>query len=187
MRKILFAVPFLFAALSVQAQEEEKVLNIQKTDGTTAKTRLADMKQISFLSTEEAGQGLLVKTIGGETAAVLFEANPVVTVNKGKLTVKSSTKETFEFEISDIAEITFGDAADATGIKAPDSFSYVMQEGGVVLRNIPKGVKPFVYSIDGRSLPTPSLRGDELRLDRATLGSGIFIVKVGTLSAKIRL
>jgi hypothetical protein len=44
-----------------------------------------------------------------------------------------------------------------------------------------------IYSIDGRSLPTPSFSNGELRLSRATLGTGIFIVKVGTFSTKIQL
>ena len=35
------------------------------------------------------GHSLQVKTLGGETADVLFEANPVVTVADGKLIVKS--------------------------------------------------------------------------------------------------
>ena len=57
MRKILFVASLFLGSLSSQAQE--KVMNIQKTDGTIAQTRLADLKQISFLTVEEGGQGLL--------------------------------------------------------------------------------------------------------------------------------
>ena len=183
MRKILFVATLSLCALSVQAQE--KVMNIQKTDGTIAQTRVADLKQISFLSVDEGGQGLLVNTLGGETVAVLFETNPVVTVSNGKLTVKPKSESAVEFEISDIAEIQFG--KESTGISAPEGFAFVLQDGGALLRDIPKGVKPRVYSLDGRSLPTPPLADGELRLNRATLGTGIVIVKVGTFSTKIQL
>ena len=47
MRKIIALATLLLGALSGQAQE--KVMNIQKTDGTNAQTRIADLKQISFL------------------------------------------------------------------------------------------------------------------------------------------
>jgi hypothetical protein len=91
------------------------------------------------------------------------------------------------FEISDIAEILFGDASEGTAIKAPEGLAFVVQEGGALLRGIPKGVKPRIYTMDGRSLPTPPQQGDELRLNRATLGAGIFIVKVGSFATKIRV
>lgn len=185
MRKILVVATLFFGALSSQAQE--KVMKVQKKDGTTSQTRMADLKQISFLTVEEGGQGLLVKTVGGETAAVLFEAHPIVTASNGKLIVKSSSSDVVEFEISDIAEILFGDVSEATDISVPEGFSYVLQDRGALLRGIPKGVKPRVYSLDGRSLPTPRIHNGELRLSRATMGPGIFIVKVGTFSTKIRL
>ncbi len=184
MRKILVVATLFLGVLSGQAQE--KVMNIQKTDGTTAQTRVADLKQISFLTVDEGGQGLLVKTTGGETTAVLFETNPVVTISDGKLIVKSSSADAVEFEITDITEILFGDASDASAISKLEGFACVLQDGGVLLRGIPTGVKPRVFSIDGRSFPTPPFMGDELRLTRATLGTGIFIVKVGTFSTKIQ-
>ena len=185
MRKILVVATLFLGALSCQAQE--KVMNVQKKDGTSAQTRVADLKQISFLTVEEGGQGLQVTTVGGETAAVLFEAHPVVTASNGKLVVKSNSAETMEFEISDIAEILFGDVSEATAISELKSFTFVMQDNGALLRNIPKNVKPRVYSLDGRRLATPAVQGGELRLSRATLGAGIFIVKVGKFSTKIHL
>ena len=185
MRKILFVVSlFLF---TISGMSQEKVMNIVKMDGTTAQTRVTDLKQISFLTVDEGGNGLILRTLGGETAAVLFEANPVVTVSSGKLNIKPSSAEAIEMEITDIAEIVFGDASDASSIAKPEGFVCVMQDGCVLLRGIPEGVQPLVYSLDGRSLPTPPLQGDELRLNRKTLGTGFFIVKVGTFATKIRL
>lgn len=185
MRRIVFVATLFLGSLSSQAQE--KVMNIQKTDGTTTQTRVADLEQISFLTVEEGGKGLLVKTLNGETAVVLFETNPVVTVSQGKLIIKPKSVTALKFEITDIAEILFGDASDATAISKPEGFACVLQDGGVLLRDIPKGVKPRIYSIDGRNLPTPPLSGNELRLNRAALGTGIFIVKVGSFTTKIQL
>ena len=162
-------------------------MNILKKDGTSTKTRVADLKQISFLTVEEGGQGLLVKTLGGETATVLFETNPVVTISNGKLFVKPSSEDAVEFEITDIAEILFGDTSDPTVISKLKGFAYVLQDGGALFRGIPKGVKPRVFSLDGRNLPTPPLHNGEMQLSRATMGAGIFIVKVGTFSTKIKL
>ena len=185
MRKILIVTMLFLGVLSGQAQE--KVMKVMKKDGTSAQTRVADLKQISFLTLEEGGQGLLVKTVDGETAAVLFETKPVVTASNGKLIVKPSSSDAVEFEIADIAEIQFGDASNSTAIGELKSFSYVLQDCGALLRGIPKDVKPRVYSLDGRCLPTPPVQGGELRLSRATLGTGVFIVKVGKFSTKIKL
>ena len=190
MKKILVAATLFLGTLTCRAQE--KVMNIQRTDGTNTQTRVADLQEITFLTLDQGGQGLLVKTAGGGTTAVLFEANPVVTVADGKLVVKTSTPpsgtaEAVEFEIADIAEILFGDATDGIAINASEGFSWVLQDGGALLRGIPKGVKPRIYTLDGRSLPTPPLRNGEMRLSRTTMGKGVFIVKAGTLSTKIRL
>ena len=185
MKRIFVIATLLLGTLAVHAQE--KVMNVQKKDGTSAQTRVADLSQINFLTVDAGDQGLQVKTIGGETAAVRFESHPVVTVSRGKLVVKSEPADTLEFEITDIAEILFGKAGDQTAITPTEGFAYVMQKDCLLLRSIPKGVNPYVYTIDGRRLPTPPLQGNELRLSRATLGKGIFIVKVGSFSAKISL
>ena len=184
MRKIL-AVTLSLCILPIHA--DEKVMNIQKKDGTTMQTRVADLKQINFLTTNEGGQGLLVKTQDGETAAILFKTVPVVTIANGKLTVKSTYADPVEFEITDIAEIQFGDKSEVTAINLPKGLTCVLQEGGTLLRGIPEGVQPRLYSLDGRILPTPPVEEGELQLNRSTLGSGVFIVKIGSLATKIQL
>ena len=185
MRKAFIVVAFFLTALSGQAQE--KVMNILKTDGTNSQTRVADFKQISFYNANNDGQGLLVKTLGGESAAVLFKSNPVVTILNGKLVVSPTSAEAVEVEIPDIAEISFGKVSDAAAINSLKGLEYELQEHGALFRGIPNGVKPRIYSIDGRSLRTPSVSNGELLLNRTTLGTGIFIVKVGTFSTKIKL
>ena len=185
MRKIL-AVTLSLCILPIHA--DEKVMNIQKKDGTTTQTRVADLKQINFLTTNAGDQGLLVKTQNGETAAILFKTVPVVTIASGKLTVKSTYADPVEFEITDIAEIQFGDkSSEVAAINLPKGLTCVLQEGGILLRGIPEGVQPRLYSLDGRNLPTPPVEEGELLLNRSTLGSGVFIVKIGSLATKIQL
>ena len=185
MRKTLVVASLLLGSLAAQAQE--KVMNIQRADGTIAQTRVADLKQISFLALDAGTQGLLVKTSSGETTAVLFDTNPVVTVGNGALTITPDSTEAMTFEIADIAEIVFGDTPSSITLSKQQGVTCIWQASGVLLRGIPQGVKPRVYSIDGHSLPAPALHNGELRLSRATLGTGIFIVKVGTFTTKIRL
>jgi len=185
MRKITIVAALFAVALAGHAQEP--VMKVHKKDGTTALTRAAELKQLSFLTLDEGGKGLLVKTAGGTAAAVLFEARPVVTIANGKLTVTAEAAEASEFEIADIEEIVFGDVADATAVRELHGFACVLQDGAVVLRGLPQGARPHVYALDGRSLPTPPLQGGELRLSRAQLGRGVFIVKVGSFSTKIKL
>lgn len=184
MTKILVTAILLLLTLPARAQE--KVIHVQKKDGTSTRTRMAELKELSFLTTAEGGQGLVVKTSGGQTAAVRFDANPVVTIAKGKLIVRSSAADAVEFEIADVAEILFGDATQ-TSIGELRGFDYVLQEGGALLRGIPAGTKARVYTLSGRSLPTPNVEDGQLRLNRSTFGTGIFIVKIGKFSTKIRL
>lgn len=184
MRKSLFAALLSLCAFAGNAQE--KVMNIVKTDGTRIQTRVEELKQISFLTVSEGGEGLVVKTIGGGTASILFEESPVVTIQKGKLTIKPKTTDAVEFEITDIEEIVFGKKDDETTINKLEGFGFILQNGGALLKGIPEGTEPRIYTIDGRTVPTPPLHNGELRLSRNTLGTGIFIVKVGTFSTKIK-
>ena len=185
MRKIYVVAILFFATLSAHAQE--KVMNILKTDGTTTQARVLDLKKISFLTLENNKQGLFVKTLGGETATVLFEAHPVVTASDGKLIIKYNSEDAVEFEITDIAEIVFGDATNGVSVNELKGFTCILQDRSVLFQGIPNGIKPYVYSLDGRCLSTPPVSNGELRLSRATMGTGVFIVKVGTFSTKIKL
>ena len=62
MRKNLALLFSVFCALSGQAQE--KVMNVQKTDGTNAQTRVADVKEIRFLDAED-DRVMLKKLVNG--------------------------------------------------------------------------------------------------------------------------
>ncbi len=57
MRKILFVAMLFLGALTGRAQE--KVMYVLKTDGTKSETRVADVKQITFLTLEEGNKEML--------------------------------------------------------------------------------------------------------------------------------
>ena len=87
MRKIYFVATLFLGVLSGQAQDKEPVMNILKTDGTNTKTRVADLKQISFLSADEG-----VQELEGNTMIMKF--------NNGAV---------FRNEVNEVEEITFAD------------------------------------------------------------------------------
>lgn len=184
MRKKLFIMSLFLGILSGYAQE--KVMNIQKTDGKCVQTRVADLSQITFLTVKEGNQGLQIKTASGEIATVLFEGNPVLTTSDGKLTIKSSGEDALTFEIADIKEIVFCDTQSSISSNKAEGISCVVQNDGVLFLGIPEGVVPCVCTLDGRGLPSPSVRNGEMKLNKATLGTGVFIVKISGFSCKIR-
>lgn len=161
-------------------------MNIQKKDGTCAQTRVDELKEITFLTVDKGGQGLRLTMLDGTKAAVLFEEQPVVNISSGKLSVKASQGDPVVFEIGDIAEISFGDVSGETAIDRVKDFAFVLENGGGLLRGIPEGVTPRVYTLDGRMLPTPPCSDGTLRLSSETLGKGVFIVKVGSFSTKVQ-
>ena len=63
MRKIVVVAALFLAALSGQAQE--KVMSIRKTDGTSTRTRVADLKEINFLTVDgivQSPAAMIMKT-----------------------------------------------------------------------------------------------------------------------------
>lgn len=187
MKKTILIAALFLGTLNGMAQTQEKVLNIQKTDGTTTQTRVAELDEISFLTVNQGGKGLIVKTTGSETVPVLFEANPVVSIADGLLKIKSDTADPLQIEITNIAEIVFGDATDPSAINSVRGFSFILQDGGALIKGIPADCRPSVCTIDGRVLPTPPVCNGELHLNRASLGKGVFVVKIGSFSTKIKL
>ena len=93
MRKILFVATLFLAALSVQAQKiprkqvrqgakaSEKVMNVLKTDGTSTQTRVADLKQVSFLTENEGNDVMLEKFNNGALFRNLVKEVEEVTIS----------------------------------------------------------------------------------------------------------
>ena len=63
MRKTLVLAALFLGILSGKAQE--KVMNVLKTDGTSSRTRVADLKQINFLTVDEGDEMMLERYNNG--------------------------------------------------------------------------------------------------------------------------
>lgn len=185
MKNLLIISALMLASLPGMAQE--KVMVVQKTDGTDSRIRVADLDRISFLSIDDSSRGISVKKTDGSTTSVLFSSKPVITIANSKLIVKPSAADPTEIELDDIDEIAFGDNLDAIDMTGSDSPAIEIASDGIIVRGIPAYAEPEVYSLDGRSLPAPKSVNGEMKLNRTTLGSGFFIVKAGSFSAKIKL
>lgn len=71
MRKTLMTLALMLFGMAGQAQE--KVMNVVKTDGTTDQTRVADVKQISFLTVPETPITMLTRLVNGALLRTLVD------------------------------------------------------------------------------------------------------------------
>ena len=85
MKRNLIIATLLLSTLSISAQE--MVMKVQKTDGTVTKTRVADLKQISFLGLNEDGQ----------------------TAQPSTMVTKLVNGAAFRTEMEEVGDITFAD------------------------------------------------------------------------------
>lgn len=73
-------------------------------------------------------------------------------------------------------------------LKDVQGIACMAQADGVIFTNIPANTKALVFSLDGRTTPVQTVGADgTLTLSRSELGTGIFIVKIGTFTSKVRL
>lgn len=186
MKKFYALAVFTLCALAANAQE--KTMRVQNTDGTYTLTRVAEISRISFLSVADRGKAMIVSTVDSDPVTVLFEAQPEVTVSEGSLIISSKSTDTqVRIEINDISEIRFGEDISMSVPVATADIVCVLQGGSAIFKGITDGMKVNVCTIDGRSVPVPDCTGGELRLSRSNLGTGIFIVRIGTFTSKITL
>lgn len=161
---------------------------VQKTDGTYALTRAAEIDKITFLSIADPDKVLIVATATADPIAVLMKNQPEVTILQGKLLVSSKFDDTpVEIEINDITEIKFGETTSLSAPGKSEGIVCMLQPGAALFRDIPKGLNAQVCTVDGRSVPVPACVNGELRLSREAIGTGIYIVRIGTFTTKITL
>jgi len=96
MRTILIAATLLFGCLSGQAQET--VMNIQKTDGTSSKTRMLDLKQLRFLPENEPA--MMLKLNNG--AVFRTEVNKVEEISFADTTYNLNSSGQRILEVGDL-------------------------------------------------------------------------------------
>ena len=94
MKRIFFAATLFL--LCLQGMAQEKVMNLRKKDGTSTQTRLADLKEIRFLTLAEGSQSLLgVARLPGQQSATML-----MKLNNGAL---------IRTDMNEVEEISFAD------------------------------------------------------------------------------
>ena len=184
--KVLALMALLLCTMAVNAQE--KAMCVQMNDSSSTLTRVAELKKITFLSIADKGKALLVNTIGGNHATILLDDQPEVTVAAGSLVVTSKAADSpVKIEIDSIATMKFGDASSTKVSVLTAGIICSLQQGTATFKGIPSNSMIKVCTIDGGIVPIPRCTGGELRLTRASLGPGIYIVRIGTFATKITL
>lgn len=182
---------FSFSAMALclqTARAQEKAMCVQRTDGTTSLTRVADISKISFLSIADPGKSMVVSTKSSGNVAISFEALPKITMSGDNLVVTTATEESpVTVEIEDVAEIRFGQPTSVKGVGGSLPVECVIRDGAALFRGIPEGADIHVYALDGQAMPVPPRQGGELLLDRNALGTGVYVVRIGASVTKITL
>ena len=130
----------------------------------------------------------VMNTIGGNHATILLDDQPEVTVAAGSLVVTSKAADSpVKIEIDSIATMKFGDASSTKVSALTAGIICSLQQGTATFKGIPSNTMIKVCTIDGGIVPIPRCTGGELRLTRASLGPGIYIVRIGTFATKITL
>lgn len=182
----------LLALCTTGMNAQEKAMRVQMTDDSYTLTRVSELSKISFLSIADHYKGVIVDTKEGEPVTVLFDARPVLTMKNGSLVMTSDAADSqLTIAIDDISEIRFGTATptsiDGTAAATTSGVTCVFGQGAALFRGIPEGIRPTVCTADGRNVPVDVCSGGEMRLSRETVGTGIFIVRIGSFTTKITL
>ena len=132
--------------------------------------------------------GLVLQLTTGETATFVLDEQPKITFTAGNLVITSPTYTT-EYPLADLQRYTFKQvpASQITSPAADNRPSITQKDGQIVLDNLPADATVTVYSIDGMALSSPTTATDgHATIDTSTLTSGVYIIKYGNKSLKIR-
>lgn len=118
------------------------------------------------------------------TTAINLSDNPVIRFNDLEMTVSCDNSETVIIIPKDQVE-RFEHSTEA-GIAdvGTDSGAPVIANGSISFSDLPAGSRVEVYDLAGRLCLTQTAEGS-YTLDLTTLGSGVFLVKVNSLTFKI--
>lgn len=132
--------------------------------------------------------GLVLQLTTGETATFVLDEQPKITFTADNLVITSPTYTT-EYPLAGLQRYTFKQvpASHITSPTADNRPSITQTDGQIILDNLPAGTAVTVYSIDGMALSAPTTAPDgRATIDTSTLTSGVYIIKYGNKSLKIR-
>lgn len=145
-----------------------------------------------FLTTISVGMSadqvetLIVMLKDGSQTSFFLKDKPQVTFEGSNLKVSSAVGDA-TYALSDVLRFTYT-KSDLSGINeaVTPSTDVFMQDEVLVISQLKAGVAVNVYALDGKLLRqfTPSHTGT-FRLNLSELSSGLYLVKVGTITCKI--
>lgn len=130
---------------------------------------------------------LVVTPTSGEPVTFIFDDKPEVSFLAGKLQIVTAKDDTpVTFDIDDIAAISFDTTSGTDQLPAASTICCRSNASEITFYNIPAGTPAAVYTATGMQV-LATVAHDTLTLDRSAFASGVYIVKIGTFTAKIAL
>ena len=125
---------------------------------------------LSFCLVATAQQTLNIHTTTKGVVSFTFASKPEVTFPSAtQMTVKSETM-TVEFPFSEVEKITFSDAADGVG-------ALIVRDGAD---------RVSIYDLSGKLVHQAKAQQGRVTVDLSTLRPGVYVVKDGKRTYKIR-
>ena len=149
---------------------------------------LSIVATLTWLSAS-ALDGLTITPFTGDPVTFLYSQEPDISfIGKSLKITTIGSEAPVTLDMDNIKEITLGKSAGVEDLKDVQGIACMAQADGVIFTNIPANTKALVFSLDGRTTPVQTVGADgTLTLSRSELGTGIFIVKIGTFTSKVRL
>lgn len=136
----------------------------------------------------ETTDALVIQMTTGETATFVLDERPKITFTPGNLVITSATYTT-EYPLADLQHYTFKQVL-ASNIAQPETGgqpTIEQADGQIILGNLPSGTTVTVYSIGGMAISTLTATDDgRATISSAALAPGVYIIKYGDKSLKIR-
>ncbi|MDE6278263.1 MAG: T9SS type A sorting domain-containing protein [Muribaculaceae bacterium] len=134
-----------------------------------------------------ASSALIVTPVSGEAVRFVFEQEPEVSFVGSKLHVKTNdASNKAEFEIDNVASLSFDNSSDVSAATPGSGIVCSHRGDAVVFSNIPEPTAAAVYTVDGKMVLS-GVANETLTLDRSRLGAGLYIVRIGAFTAKVKL
>lgn len=139
-------------------------------------------------------EALHIHSTSRGVVTVLLADGPVLTFNNDRsLTVEAPSKPGIEpvvLDFDDIEKCEYGAQGDYSSVRemAGETMSAItvaLDSDGVTFAGIPEGTFVEVYSIQGLPVKSEKSVSGSYRLERSSLGHGVYIVRIGVFVTKL--
>lgn len=133
--------------------------------------------------TAQAAHVLRVNHTSGDVVHFVLDDQPQISFTGSKLKIVSTVNpQGTHFELDDIESLDFTEALAA---EAPDAgLKVTTDREGVTITNVPEGATVVVCNLTGHTINVPVTADGTLRLLRADLQKGVYIIKINDFTLK---